>query len=183
MKRLFIAINLPQNIKGKIDEAIKKIRSPENARFIPPENWHLTLVFLGYQPDEAFGPILESFKETVRNFPFPTVEFDKIIYGPPDKPPRMIWLIGTKETSKTLGGIKIELENNLIKNGVKFKKDYPIFNSHLTLARFPAISKNSQLSDYPLPISFIAPSLDLMESHLKRSGAEYEILSSFKFAQ
>ena len=38
--------------------------------------------------------------------------------------------------------------------------------------------------DYPItqsPIFFIAQSLDLMESHLHRTGAEYEILSSAQF--
>jgi len=40
--------------------------------------------------------------------PFPKSIFENISYGPPDKPARMIWLNGTKQTSKTLSELKIK---------------------------------------------------------------------------
>lgn len=189
MKRLFIAINLPEEVKQRITEIIKQI-NPEkfsdksNFRWLSPENWHLTLVFLGYQPDEVISPILESIKETVQHFPVSTVEFEKIILAPPGKTPRMIWLCGTKETSKALGEIKKYLDDSLIKNGVGFQRENRPFNTHLTLARFQSGQQNNQnkLPNYPIhQLSFIAQSLDLMESHLKHTGAEYEILSKMDF--
>lgn len=178
MKRLFIAINLPDEVKNRIKKVIGGI---PDFRWIPPENWHLTLVFLGSQPDEAIIPILESIRESAQNFPAPVIEFEKIIYGPPNKPPRMIWLTGIKETSKILGEIKNKLEDDLIENRVRFKIENRPFNAHLTLTRFESISENFQLSQLPAPINFTAQSLDLMESHLKRSGAEYDILTRVDF--
>ncbi|NCO15403.1 RNA 2',3'-cyclic phosphodiesterase [Candidatus Wolfebacteria bacterium CG18_big_fil_WC_8_21_14_2_50_39_7] len=189
MKRLFIAINLPEEVKRKITGLIKQI-NPEkfsdksNFHWLSPENWHLTLVFLGYQPDETISPILESIKETAQHFPMSTIEFEKIILAPPGKTPRMIWLCGTKETSKALGEIKKYLDDSLIKNGVGFQKENRPFNTHLTLARF-----NFGKSDFSKEIGFpnienlffTAESLDLMESHLKRAGAEYETLSKMDF--
>ncbi len=217
MKRLFIAINLPKDAKDEITRKISKIEAPARRsldvggdfRWIPAENWHLTLVFLGYQPDEAIGPILDSIKETAKNFPAPEIEFEKIILAPPafakasayapdgasvdksagkpNKPARMIWLTGSKETSKALNEIKINLENSLIDGGVGFKIDNRPFNCHLTLCRFTNQSlipfANIREFDSGLirDLSFIPESLDLMESFLKRTGAEYEILA--KFAQ
>lgn len=198
MKRLFIAINLSQQLKDSITRIIADIDadilgctsgSPclrESAfRWLPAEQWHLTISFLGYQPDEAIGQILNSIKETIKDFSAPVVEFEKVILAPPDKPAKMIWLTGGKETSQILGQLKNSLENNLVKNGVKFQRESRLYNAHLTLARFRAISKSfqlPQLPNYQLPITFYAQSLDLMESYLKRSGAEYEILAELTFS-
>lgn len=103
----------------------------------------------------------------------------------------MIWLTGTKQTSKILGEIKDKLEDELVKNGVRFKRDKRPFNGHLTLARFQFnfgksnLPKLDNIKEVGLPdienLSFTAKSLDLMESRLKRTGAEYEILQSIDF--
>ena len=186
MKRLFIAINLPQNIKEAIEEIIN------NLPILPKENWHLTISFLGYQPDEKIPNILESVKITTQSLvslkrPI-LVEFEKIILAPANRPARMIWLVGSKETSKILGAIKTKLEDELVKNGVRFQRDNREYNTHLTLARFSPtqinadiISVNQRIHQRKSALSFQAQSLDLMESYLKRTGAEYEILSTLTF--
>lgn len=185
MKRLFIAINLPENVKNAIEEIINDLpKLTGEIKFLSRKNWHLTISFLSYQPDEAIGPILESIKETAKNFPCPTVEFEKMILAPPDKPARMIWLCGTKETSESLGEIKKYLEDSLVKNGVRFRVENRPYNAHLTLARFNFM-KSDPSNEVEFPdienLSFEAERLDLMESRLKRTGAEYEVLSSFNF--
>jgi len=183
--RLFIAINLPENAKDIISDSVQKLEKIyRDERFIPRENWHLTICFLGYQPDEAIGPILEATKETAAEFSKPEIELEKIILAPPDRPEkRMVWLAGAKKTSEILGELENNLEKKLIENKVKFKIDYPVFNSHLTLVRMEYPSRNflpPELPDFR-PIVFRTESLDLMESHLKRTGAEYEIISQFAF--
>ncbi len=185
MKRLFIAINLPDNIKNVIEKSLSNLpKLAGEIRFLSRKNWHLTISFLGYQPDEAIGPILESIKETVKNFPAPTIKFEKVIWAPPDKPARMIWLTGSKETSELIGEIKNYLEDSLVKNGVRFRIENRPYNAHLTLARFN-LAKPDLLKEVKLPnienLSFEAGSLDLMESHLKRIGAEYEVLTKLTF--
>jgi len=184
--RLFIAINLPQEVKDKIEEAVIKIQPLFNfpVRFLTPQNWHLTITFLGYQPDEALGSILKSIQETAAGFDPVLIKFEKIIYGPPGKPARMLWLVGAEEISQNLGEIKEKLETELIKNKVNFRQEKRQFHTHLTLARFQY--EGIELpSEVPLPkidCCFEAQTLDLMESHLKRSGAEYELLSQFAFS-
>ncbi len=202
MKRLFIAINLPEETKNKIEEIVNDLKISVNQRidqlesvaeikFLPKENWHLTISFLGYQPDEKIPNILESIKTTTQSLvslkrPI-LIEFERIILAPPGRTPRMIWLVGSKETSKILGTIKTKLEDELIKNGVRFKRENREYNTHLTLARFQSIFGTSDVPNMDIRrpkienISFIAQSLDLMESHLKRTGAEYEILSTLTF--
>ena len=179
MRRLFIAINLPDNIKEKIEANLRG-----KIRWLPPENWHLTISFLGYQPDEKIPAILKSIKETAANFKPPKIEFEKTILAPPDKPPRMIWLTAAKETSEKLAAIKNCLDDSLIKNGVRFKIEKRKYNGHLTLARFSTPIRNYEnIRNCEKQFIFTAQSLDLMESHLKRAGAKYEILAKVDFSK
>jgi len=54
-KRLFIALNLPQNIKDEITDLIKKLaklNKGANIKWVSLKNMHLTLHFLGYVDKE-----------------------------------------------------------------------------------------------------------------------------------
>lgn len=183
-KRLFLAINLPEKIKDKIEVVLEKIRYgfSNDIRFLDRENWHLTVVFLGYQSDEALKPILTSMKNVANNFDPPKIELTDIAYGPKGASPRMIWLNGSLATANSLGLLKINLEAGLEEGGVRFKKEHRRFQAHITLARFKPV----RIAELP-PLAekfqekFLANSLDLMESRLARSGANYEILQRFNF--
>lgn len=179
-----MAINLSRDVKKELENAVSKIRplfGPE-IRFLSPDNWHLTLEFLAYQDDHSVHLITEALAETGRNFASLFIQFEKIIYGPLGKPPRMIWLTGSKETSEALSEIKDFLEKKLFEYGVQFRQEQRRFNAHLTLARFETTPRSGLPTlDIDFKRSFEAGSLELMESHLKRSGAEYDILSSFDF--
>ena len=210
MKRLFLAINIPKDIKLKIAQKRDLLESLiPGLRFVGEENWHLTLVFLGQQSDEALLPIVRSMRDLVPKFACPEINFSDISYGPLKGTPRMIWLNaggvafkepgsralgrpsdglglnGDDKTSKILSNFKIALEDELIKNGVRFKLENREFNSHITLARFtqahakglPEISKEFK----DLNWFFEAEGLDLMESHMSDKGAKYEILQRIEF--
>lgn len=192
-RRLFIAINLPVKIKEKLEAQVDELKriftkTGLDIRFLAPENWHLTISFLSYQEDENLNSIIEAIRTTTGKFTNPKIELEELNYGPfdviqrkPLKRPRMIWFIGSKETSQKLTLIKEFLEKELINRGIKIRQEHRLFNSHLTLAKF-AFSKEVLPNIKKLFKSeFEAKSLDLMESHLKRTGAEYEILSSFDF--
>lgn len=186
MKRLFLAINIPEDIKdevGKKSELLESILP--GARYESKEKWHFTIVFLGDQPDEMIVPIIEAMRTTVMEFAAPKIYLTNISYGPMGSAPKMVWLNGSKETSEEIYPIKIFLEDELIKNGVRFKLDNRAFYSHATLSKFTDIPKE----DLPelgrefesLKYFFEAESLDLMESHLSSKGAKYEILQRIEF--
>jgi 2'-5' RNA ligase len=208
MKRLFIAINLPEEIKTQITQILTQINTDirDNPRFnqresafrwLPANNWHLTITFLGYQPDDAIPVIVESSKSAAKNYSHilenMRIVFDGISFGPTGKRPRMIWLVGTNETSKNLAVLKNTLEDELVKNGIKFQRENRPYNMHLTLARFNIMKSDVQRKFYQYlghrtsrdvgcpKIEFTPQSLDLMESYLKRTGAEYEVSAKIPF--
>lgn len=184
-KRIFIAVNLPESAKRKIEQEVERLRPlfyERDTRFLPSENWHLTLSFLAYQSDDSIGKIVSVCQRTAKIFSSPKIVFEKIVYGPPGKISRMIWLSGSPMTSRGLTSIKDELENELYDAGVRFRREERQFKAHLTLARFEAAPRGALPEiEKKWPLAFKAKTLDLMESHLKRSGAQYEILNNFAF--
>lgn len=186
MRRLFLAINIPKDIKQKILKKRELLQSLiPGVKFIGEENWHITLIFLGQQGDEALLPIIKSMKDLVSSFPCPEINFSDISYGPIGGTPRMIWLNGDEKTSKTLSSLKITMEDELIKNRVRFKLENREFCTHLTLAKFSEtlrtdlVDLGGQFQN--LDWFFQAESLDLVESRLSGRGAEYEILQRIEF--
>lgn len=178
--RIFIAINLPEDIKKKLfDYQRKWLDLP--CRWTKKENLHITLAFLGYLADEELLKVINIVKEvTARHEPF-FINLNKIIYGPPQKnPPRMVWIEGEKNDE--LGKLQKDLENSL--QGLPPNKEGRAYVSHITLARIrewefrkmepeerPEINEETSFN-------FIVNSIDVMESVLQRAGPEYTILES-----
>ena len=181
--RIFIAINLPEDIKKKlIDYQAKWPELP--IRWTKKENLHITLIFLGYLSDEELLEVLKSTKKaTSGHQPF-FINLKKIIYGPPKKlPPRMVWAEGEK--SKELGKLQGDLENSLLASSVKgMESGNRPYAPHITLGRIKAWEfRKIEPEERPevneeINLNFEVNSIEVMESELKRGGAEYVILES-----
>jgi 2'-5' RNA ligase len=184
-QRIFIAINLPENIKRNlIDYQGKWLELP--CRWTKKENLHITLMFLGYLSDQELLEVLNITKEVVsRHEPF-LINLTKISYGPPKKmPPRMVWIEGEK--SKELANLQIDLEKSLISSEkIKFEPEERSLTPHITLGRirqweFRKIEPEERPEvNEEINLSFEVNSIEVMESQLKRGGAEYTILESFE---
>lgn len=186
--RIFIAINLPEDIKKQLtDYQNKWLELP--CRWIKKENLHITLMFLGYLSDEELMEVLKITKEvSQRHQPF-LIELKKIIYGPPKKmPPRMVWVEGEK--SKELGELQKDLENSLLSSSLKsLETESRPYTPHITLGRirqweFRQIEPEERpIIDEDISLNFEINSIEIMESQLKRGGAEYTILESFPLSK
>ena len=162
-RRVFIAINLPEDIRKEL--AGYKEKWPElPIRWTKPENLHITLDFIGYVADEELLEVCKKTKEIADKHNFFEIKLFKICYGPlgfrSGQTPRMIWAIGEK--------IK---ELNL--------------SPHITLGRirkweWQRIEPEERPSiDEEIDLSFSVDSIELMESVLKKGGPEYTILESY----
>lgn len=181
--RVFIAINLPDDIKRKLQGY--KAKWPElPCRWTKRENLHITLIFLGSLSDEDVLEVCKTAKETAsRHSPF-FINLEKIIYGPPKKfPPRMVWVEGEK--SEELGALQSELENSLLTTSSKgLNSDVKPYASHITLGRIKTWElRRIEEEERPdvneeINLSFPVNSIEVMESKLKREGPEYAILES-----
>lgn len=176
--RVFIAINPPEKVKNQLYR-LKDEFFDLPGRFTKKDSLHLTLVFLGYLSDEQIMEIISGLKKiAARQTSFDLV-FNRVAYGPPGKRPRLVWAGGPGCEELTL--LKNKLDEFLTEAGQqKFRQKK--FLPHVTLMRL----KNQEGKDLPeikegLRISFPVTSFELMESELKKDGAEYHILESFPF--
>ena len=204
--RIFIAINLPENIKKELSYFQTKWRELP-CRWTKKENLHITLVFLGYLSEEELSKVVEIAKKiSQRHKPF-LINLNKILYAPPKKMPprppkfseeiipeenkikpdekfwwpRMIWVKGEK--SEELGKLQKDLENSLLTLSIKESESRP-YTPHITLGRI-RVWEFRQIEPEERPeinedinLSFKVKSIEVMESHLKHGGPEYTILQS-----
>lgn len=180
-RRLFIAINLPENIKNKLVDCQKKWADLP-VRWTLKINLHITLVFIGYVGDDKMYEIINIVKEVAkRHNPF-NINLERIILGPPDKPARMFWVEGEK--SEESAKLKNDLEDSLLAashSGYR-KKEVRAYRPHITLGRikqgqWQELDSKPQV-DEKFEYNFPVETVEVMQSNLKRTGAEYSILES-----
>ena len=183
-RRIFIAINLPEKIKSQLVKYQKKW--PElPVRWTKKDNLHITLVFIGYLKDEEIPEICQTVEEMAGKNSIFTISLNKIVYAPPKKmPPRMVWASGEK--SEQLTKLQRALENSLLASPLKknIKQEKRLYSPHITLGRIKRWDfKQLEIEERPsinenVSFNFEVSSIEIMESQLKRTGAEYTVLES-----
>ena len=183
-RRIFISIGLPEEVVHTLAEALKKWRWLP-IRWSAEENWHMTIIPPFYADEKELFAAKEVMAVVARNFEPFRLAFDSIILAPPDKKARMIWFSGPQ--SKKLEEFKQKIEEVFLHSGAIFslKHEKRSVASHITLARFEEgnlheLEQKTRILE-ELKLSFLAEAVDITESNLKSSGAEYETLSRISF--
>jgi 2'-5' RNA ligase len=188
MMRAFFAVNMPLEVKGKLQEEISRLRNllhGGSVRWVRPEGIHLTLKFLGEISNnnlEQFHQVLE--REVKRN-PFFTLRVGGFGCFPNIRRPRVMW-IGITEESGTLTRVQSAIEEKLVPLGIE-KEGRP-FHPHLTLGRVRrniSMSELTQIQDVVKEFvvgqigHFEVSELHLIRSILRPAGAEYSSLGDY----
>ena len=185
-RRIFLAINLPDSIKKNLLSFQEKWFDLP-VRWTKKDNLHITLIFIGYVDDEEMLEICRLAKEAISKYNSFEIKLNRICLGPPNQPARMIWIEG--QTDNNLARLKDDLEKALLnssKSGFN-RVENRAFKIHITLARIKHRAWQV-LSDKPeinqeLNLNFLAESVEVMESHLSRGGAEYAVLELIKLGE
>lgn len=185
-RRIFLAINLPESIKKKL-LAFREKWSDLPVYWTKKDNLHITLIFIGYVDDEEMLEICQLAREVIRQYNLFEIKLNQICLGPPNRPARMIWVEG--QADNKLAQLKNDLERVLLnsaKSGFN-RTENRAFRIHITLARIKHQLWRT-LPDKPeinqeLNLNFLAESVEVMESHLSKIGAEYMVLESIKLEE
>ncbi len=182
--RSFVAIELPQAVKERIEAYQKKLkRFTRHVRWVQVPSLHVTLKFLGNQPPEKVERVQENLLTLQDAFrPF-TITINQFGAFPGKRNPRVLWLGVKSEPLEALFDLFQFLENNL--HGLGFPKETRRFSPHLTLARVKAPERFAPLWDFvrenPFePFSFKVDEIVLMRSFLKPQGAEYRPIRKYR---
>lgn len=179
-KRLFIAIPLSQEILENLEEYKKAVRFP-NVRWIPKDNLHITLYFLGDTKEELIPNLVEKLKSAYSAIKEFDLIFEKITFAPPNRDARMIWAQFQKNINyENLVKLTAEIVKAVTQNVQTYNAKDLI--PHVTLARFKfpldatkIILKQSVVQN--LHIS----ACQLFESELNSNGSIYTLISEFNF--
>lgn len=126
--RLFLAVHFDEQTKPSILEVQNRLRQLGHGNFSQPENFHLTLAFLGEVPAARVAAVHRAMDNTfVRPM---TLTFDRV--GCFHRDGGDIWWIGLRE-NKDLLSLQKELSGNLAAQG--FLLESRRFSPHITLAR------------------------------------------------
>ena len=182
--RLFVALEIPRAVRDNLATLIKDLRTAApKARWVRPENIHLTLKFIGEAPPEKLADICGALSG-VRMEREVQLNFRGLGFFPNSKRPSVLW-IGI-DASPNLQSLAGDVERSLEKLG--FPREERSFVPHLTIARFqpprihePLQSAVAQNNGREFG-SLRTCEFHLIESKRKPSGAEYSTLESFRFA-
>jgi 2'-5' RNA ligase len=183
--RLFVALDLPDDVRVGIVDWQKSALADPALRLVRPEALHMTLVFLGYQAEKDARAIAKAAFDV--DLAAPAVELLTEPVGVPrGKRPRLVALAANSEDTVAL---QARVEERLVEEGFHEPEKRP-FWPHLTVARVraeaPRSRKPALLTTDPQPLPehmfrFFRPTrLVLFKSHLRRTGAEYESLAELE---
>jgi 2'-5' RNA ligase len=139
MKRMFIAIKLPGEIKQKLIELQQQLNLPD-VKLVKPDAIHLTLVFLGNVDEKKMKIAAEELKKDLTDFG----KFEMTIKGlgcfPKSARAHTVW-VGLDGANKLA-----ELESKICARlkSMKFCLEDRPFTPHLTIAR---LRKKADLRD------------------------------------
>lgn len=172
--RLFVGLKVPPETYPTIQKATSPLVDALGVRMLPPENWHLTLKFIG-DADEGTAKKVEEALASVRFSPFEILLMGAGAF--PDRHrPRAIWIGG-----KSPGCVDLATK---IAEALSFLKlPHERFAIHLTVARAPKtiadIEDFLNANKEKEVCSFTADHFQLMRSTLTPMGAQYEVLREY----
>jgi 2'-5' RNA ligase len=180
--RLFIAINIPDEVKEGIAGVQKRLKSaPADVHWVRTDRLHLTLKFLGETDEARLDDLAAAVARSCAGLKPFRVSVGGVGAFPAPERPRVVWL-GIREGAPELTAIAGRLDEELAPLG--YEKERRPFTAHLTLGR---VRSRRNLADLTKKMASLADAaagafevtgVDVMRSILHPSGAEYQCLRS-----
>jgi len=195
MTRLFVAINISEELKQKVLEVQKKFSGFHGIKIVEKENFHLTLKFLGEVAEDGrsrsadlLPAIHNSVKEVSERIKTVTEKFSKfkisiegLSFFTPPKNIRVIFL-----DLKDGKGKVVEIEKALNEKLRDFREEDYDPRPHLTIARVGYVKEKEKLLEIIRSLEQVSigemevNGISLMKSVLTRAGPVYAEVERFK---
>ena len=186
--RLFVAVSVGDEVRIAVDQARSRIEAglhklraePPRLLWVAPHGLHLTVRFLGEQPDSQAAALVAALEQPFELEPF-TVRWLGLGAFPSPRQPRALWL-GVTDGARELGELEREVSRRVgpLLPGEDAADAKP-FHPHLTIAR---VKTDSKLVKWPALLEDAAVGgvtsrvthVTLYRSHGLPGGAGYEEL-------
>ncbi len=180
--RCFIAIDIDEATRSRIEELQEQLQreaqfGKSDAKWVAPENIHLTLKFLGEVRDADIAEVCRIVADTAGDHERFAVEAANV--GSFGRPPRVVW-VGIDDAGN-LAKLQKDLDERLADAG--WPTDQKQFHGHLTLCRVKNTQAGKMLANvlkHQEPVSvgtIFVDSLCVYSSDLTAAGAVYALVS------
>jgi 2'-5' RNA ligase len=174
--RTFIAIELPERIKKKIEELQAPLKKTNAfVSWVKPENIHVTLKFLGEVPENKINEVFSATDKALEGAKKFTMSLKGMGAFPDFRRPRVIW-IGAGSGEKELSYLANRIEEEMEKIG--FPKEERKFSAHFTVGRVKSPKNIEKLMELVKASDFQTDDIEVsemvvMKSQLHPAGAIY----------
>ncbi|MEK6278702.1 MAG: RNA 2',3'-cyclic phosphodiesterase [Actinomycetota bacterium] len=185
--RLFVALDLPEPVREGIVAWQRAELTDQALRVVPPQNLHVTLVFLGFTPEKAIPRVAEIVNAVEAGAP--AIELQREPRAKPRGRPGLFALEAASEASVAL---QADLEAKLVAERF-YKPEKRPFWPHLTVARVRKERRGSKRPARvgrrpgPLPEALCEPfgavRITLYRSKIRPQGAEYTSLAQVELSE
>lgn len=173
MLRAFVALVLPIELVDLLAEYADQYRIQDRnqeIRWVDPDNYHLTLEFLGDIDEQDIAPIADQLLAELDSFELTPQTIREISYFPFTSKPKVVAALLDKEAS--LAELHRRVEKILRRLDMTLQKQR--FTPHITLGRVRARrAPRLQIPPVALNQQVQFSRLMLIESHLHPQGASY----------
>lgn len=175
--RTFIALELPESFRSQMAGLSRQLSAQIKGRFTPPENYHVTLAFLGDTSERDVQCAMDALDKACEQSAAVPIECNGL--GKFGKARDATLWLGLRPND-SLVQLTENVRAALTKRDIAFD-DKP-FKAHVTLARRANIPKGA-LPELPFPQHDYAHTVTLFKSELDSSGARYFPLYSVRLKE
>ncbi|HTR40729.1 MAG TPA: RNA 2',3'-cyclic phosphodiesterase [Pseudomonadales bacterium] len=184
--RLFLAIQIPDTIKAELQrwqDELKPWLPKGEVRWAKPEQFHLTLKFLGNVPVGDVKALSEATRVVCQKAPPMPLKAGGVGFFPNELAPRVYW-VGINSPSEQLQTFQQQLDT-AVSRFVE-KEEAKNFTAHVTLARFEKLRRGAveefmkRAKADKLFGEWTVREVELVQSKLMPSGAFHAILDTFR---
>lgn len=179
MPRLFIALDLPEDVLAALDRLCEGL---PGIRWSDADQFHLTLRFIGEVEQGTFYDIGEALAD-VSHPPF-ELALKGLGQFPPRGAPHTLW-VGVDDPGNALSVLRRRIERRLEEVGLPPERRK--FTPHVTLGRFKAPPPEERLASYLFRRNlfrtdlFPVSSFRLYSSRLRPEGSLYSLEAEYDF--
>jgi 2'-5' RNA ligase len=177
-QRLFVAIHPPAEVVERLFEAVAAVNLPPH-RLTPPDQVHLTLLFIGDVPASELDATVESVRRAAAGLRRFTLTVSGLIALPARGTKRLV--AAEADRPATL----LELQRRLVTRLAgtpRSGREGDRFLPHFTLIRFRQPSRLEALDVELKPAAFVVERITLMRSMLRQEGALHEAAAAIELA-
>ncbi len=167
--KVFVGVDLPAEPRAALAESLSSVAIP--GKPAPPQNWHITLRYIGAMDHVSVDRLLAGLDEAEFGGPF-TVRVSGLGAFPKPARATVLW-VGLGHGSEQLARLSAAVED--VVEGVGFGREERPFVGHITLARIrPPVDVRDLIARADIPsVPIAVDEVTVFETIQRAGGSEY----------